>query len=110
MRIKSALCLFALSLTAALQPTLASGTSGGGLGSGSGSYQSAPRDPVAEAYSRGKSMVAKRIACKNCAFAQGIKDTATAQLVAARVRAGEFDLKPEDRGNVLLYLSRRFGV
>jgi hypothetical protein len=101
-----------LALTAMLPATavLASGTAGGGYGSGSGSSPSAPSDPAAEAYSRGKSMVSKRIACKKCAYPAGVGDTPTAQKVAARVRAGEFNLKPAEREQVLYYLSRRFGA
>jgi hypothetical protein len=102
--------LLALAVILASPSAIASGTSGGGYGSGSGSYPSTPRDPAAEAYSRGKSMVKKRIACKKCAYPDGVQDTPTAQKVAERVRAGEFDLKPTDREQVLFYLQRRFGV
>lgn len=104
--------IFLLALPAMLAslPALASGTSGGGLGSGSGSYSLPPRDPAAEAYSRGQSMVKKRIACKKCGYPDGVQDTPTAQKVAVRVRAGEFDLKPADREQVLYYLRRRFGA
>ncbi len=87
----------------------ASGTSGGGY-SGGGSYSSTQRDPAAEAYARGRSMVKKRIACKTCAYPTGVLDTPTAQKVAARVRAGEFELKAADREQVLYYLSSRFGA
>ena len=104
--------MFVLATTAILLASgaIASGTSGGGYGGGSGSYPSTPRDPAAEAYSRGKSMVSKRISCKKCAHPEGVKDTQTAKKVAARVRAGEFELKPEQREQVLYYLSRRFGA
>lgn len=91
-------------------PAFASGTSGGGYGSGSGSYPSRPRDPAAEAYARGKSMVKKRIACKKCVFSAGVQDTPTAKKVAAGVRAGEFELKPAEREQVLYYLAERFGA
>lgn len=105
--------LMLLNIAFAAPTAFASGTGGGGgsgYGSGSGAYSSAPYDPNIEAYSRGKSMVAKRIACKKCAFPEGVKDTPTAQKVAARVRAGEFELKPGERQQVLIYLSRRFGA
>jgi hypothetical protein len=108
--------LLALAAMLTAPAAMASGTSGGGYGggggygSGSGSYPSTPRDPAAEAYSRGKSMVKKRIACKKCAYPDGVQDTPTAQKVAARVRAGEFELKPADRDQVLFYLQRRFGA
>lgn len=102
--------LLALAAMIALPPAIASGTSGGGYGSGSGYYPSTPRDPAAEAYSRGKSMVKKCIACRECAYREGVQDTPTAQKVAARVRAGEFDLMPADREQVLYYLQRRFGA
>ncbi len=90
-----------------------------GSGSGSGSYPSnpssastpsTPRDPAAEAYARGKSMVKKRIACKKCAYPAGVQDTPTARKVAAGVRAGQFTLKPGEREQVLYYLAERFGA
>jgi hypothetical protein len=87
---------------------LASGTSGSGYGSGT--YAATPQDPAAEAYLRGQSMVGKRIACRQCAYPDGVRDTRTAQLVAARVLAGEFGLDAADRGQVLFYLPRRFGA
>lgn len=107
--------LLILSFIFAAPAALASGSGGGGggggggYGSGIGTYPSTPRDPAAEAYSRGKSMVSRRIACKQCAYPDGVKDTPTAQKVAERVRAGEFDLKPGEREQVIHYLSRRFG-
>ncbi len=101
--------MLAFAVTFAGGPAMASGTSGGGYGGG-GSYPSTPRDPAAEAYSRGQSMVKKRIACKKCAFPAGVQDTPTAKAVASRVRSGEFDLKSADREQVLYYLSRRFGA
>lgn len=110
MRALVAISLSALITVLASPPVAASGTAGGGYGSGSGSYPSAPRDPVAEAYSRGQAMVKKRIACKKCAYPNGVQDTPTAQKVAARVRAGEFELKPADREKVLFYLQRRFAA
>ncbi len=102
------LLAFAAMLSA--PPALASGTSGSGYASGSGASPSTPRDPAAESYARGKSMVKKRIACKKCAFPLGVQDTPTAQKVAAGVRAGEFGLKPAERDQVLYYLSERFGA
>ncbi len=110
MRPMVTISLLAFAAMLAAPMALASGTSGGGYGSGSGSYPSTPRDPAAEAYSRGKSMVKKRIACKKCAYPDGVQDTPTAQKVAARVQAGEFELKPADREQVLFYLQRRFGA
>lgn len=114
MRPLATISLLALTAMLAAQPALASGTSGGasggGYGSGSTSYPSTPRDPAAEAYSRGKSMVKKRIACKKCAYPEGVQDTPTALKASARVRAGEFKLKPVEREQVLFYLQRRFGA
>ena len=109
MRFLVALSVLVSSATLTAPSALASGTSGSG-GGGGGSYPSTPRDPVAEAYSRGKSMVKKRIACKKCAYPDGVQDTPTVQKVAARVRAGEFELKPADREQVLFYLQHRFGA
>ncbi len=107
---QSAVSILALAalVSALAYPALASGTSGSGYGGGGGSYNFAPRDPEAEAYSRGKSMVSRRIACKKCAYPDGVKDASTAQEVVTRVQSGEFDLKPEQREQVLFYLSRRF--
>lgn len=110
MRSVVTISLLALAAWLTAPSALASGTSGGVYGSGSGSYPSTPRDPAAEAYSRGKSMVKKRIACKKCAYPEGVQDTPTAQKAAARVRAGEFELKSAEREQVLFYLSRRFGA
>lgn len=98
-----------LTMMAPAGPALASGSAGAGHGSLPSTFPSSPRNPEAEAYARGKSMVAKRIACKKCEYVDGVKDTPTAQKVAARVRAGEFKLEPADRQQVLYYLSRRFG-
>lgn len=99
-----------VSIAVAPQPSLASGTSGGGSGNLGDAYPTAPRDPQAEAYSRGKSLVSRKIACKKCENPDGVKDTPTALKVAARVRAGEFMLKPHEQEQVLYYLSRRFGA
>lgn len=113
MRMKLAAAALALPLFVLAQPVVASGSGGGGGGGFSGGFgggASVARDPAAEAYSRGKSMVSKRIACKKCAFPEGVKDTPTARDVAARVRAGEFALKPAERDQVLYYLSQRFGA
>lgn len=102
--------LVILPLAFASQSALASGTSGYGSGSQSGTLPTVPRDPEAEAYSRGKSLVSRKITCKKCENPNGVKDTPTALNVAARVRAGEFKLKPHERELVLYYLSRRFGT
>jgi len=69
-----------------------------------------PRDPAAEAHSRGKSLVSKKIGCKKCAHPGGVKDAAVARTVAAQVRQGEFDLKDNERQLVLFYLTKRFGI
>jgi len=110
MRIITRNFLIALATVLASSSVEASGTSGGGSGGGFGGTASAPRDPAAEAFSRGKSMLKKRVACKKCAFPGGIQDETTAQEAATRIRAGEFDLKADEREQVLLYLSRRFGA
>lgn len=110
---RSVIVVSVLVLTAILSaaPALASGTSGGGYRGDIGAFPSPPLyDPAAEAYSRGKAMVSRRITCKKCAYPEGVKDMPTAQKVAASVRAGEFALKPADREQVLYYLSRRFGT
>lgn len=72
-------------------PAIASGT--GGSGSGSSSYlgPSAPRDPYADAFARGKSQFKKRITCKKCEFPTGVHDKVIAGKVAMRVNAGSFN-------------------
>lgn len=87
---------------------LQSGSEGGGQ-SGSARFPTRPRDPAEEAYSRGKSLVSRKISCKKCALPSGVKDVETARTVATQVRAGEFDLKDREREMVLFYLSNRFG-
>jgi hypothetical protein len=83
-----------------------------GSGSGGGGYSGAsqPRDPYAEAYSRGKSVISKRIACKKCMYSKGVRDTVTAKEVSRKVQAGEFNLSMSQRDDALFYLSRRFGA
>ncbi len=106
-------CVLGLTAVIAAPPAFASGSEGGYGGSrgyGDSDYNRLPpRDPAAEAYSRGKWMVSKRIACKKCLYPTGVKDTPTAIKIASSVKAGEFDLKPNERQLVLYYLSRRFG-
>ncbi len=101
--------LIALAITIAPASAAASGTAGGYSG-GYDPVVSVPRDPAAEAFSRGKSMLKKRVACKTCAFPGGVQDRATALAAAMRIRAGEFELKTDERNQVLFYLSRRFGA
>lgn len=93
-------------------PLQASGSGGGGYGSGSGSYPapSTPRDPYADAYSRGKSQFKKRITCKTCAYPEGVHDSVTAGKVAKRVSAGEFQLNEKQRSDVMIFLQRRYGL
>jgi hypothetical protein len=89
---------------------LQSGSQSGSQG-GSGTFPTTrPRDPAAEAHSRGKSLVSKKISCKKCAHSGGVKDAAVARTVAAQVRQGEFDLKDNERQLVLFYLTKRFGI
>jgi hypothetical protein len=93
-------------------PALASGSGGGGYGGGGGSYPapSAPRDPYADAYSRGKSQFKKHITCGKCAYPEGVHDSVTAGKVARRVRAGEFSLNEKQRGDLMIFLQRRYGI
>ncbi len=94
-------------------PVLASG-SGSGSGGGGGSYPSsapsAPRDPYADAYSRGKSQFKKRITCKKCVYPQGVHDSVTAGKVAKRVSSGEFQLTEKQQSDLMIFLQRRYGV
>lgn len=89
--------------------SLQSGSQSGSQG-GNASIPNRPRDPQAEAYSRGRSLVSKKISCKKCAHPKGIKDAQAAQAVAQQVRNGEFDLKDDQRQLVVLYLKNRFGI
>ncbi len=92
-------------------PVLASGGGGGGGGySGGGFGASQPRDPRAAAYSKGKRAFKKRITCKKCEYKGGFTDGKTAREVAARVKAGEFDLKAKQRQAVLYYMSERYSI
>jgi hypothetical protein len=88
---------------------VASGSGGGG---GGGNYPapSAPRDPYADAYARGKSQFKKRITCKKCEYSQGVHDSVTAGKVAMRVKAGEFQLTEKQRGDVMIFLRQRYGI
>ncbi|MEP3050866.1 MAG: hypothetical protein ABJP48_07155 [Erythrobacter sp.] len=93
----------------------ASGGRGGGGGGGFGggsiggvSGQRATRDPLRAAYSRGKRRFKKQVTCRNCEYADGIDDSATARQVALRVQAGEFGIEESDRNDVLVYLIRRY--
>jgi hypothetical protein len=88
------------------------GSGGGGYGSGGGSYPapSAPRDPFADAYARGKSHFKKQITCKKCEFPQGVHDSMTAEKVAKRIKAGEFAFNAKQRQDVMIFLQKRYGV
>jgi hypothetical protein len=83
-----------------------------GSGSGGGNYPvpSAPRDPYADAYARGKSQFKKRITCKKCEYSQGVHDSVTAGKVAMRVKAGEFQLTEKQRSDVMTFLRQRYGI
>jgi hypothetical protein len=89
-------------------PTFASGSGGGGYGNYPES--SAPRDPYAEAYSRGKSQFKKRIICKTCPYPKGVHDSVTADMIAKRVRSGEFGLNEKQANDMMIFLQRRYGV
>ncbi len=110
--------LTAVSLIVAA-PAIASGSGGGGGYSGGGGggysgggYSSSPQpsDVYAVTYGKGKKMFTKRIICKTCTYSNGVSDSKTAREVAAKVKAGEFNLKSEERTAVLFYISERFGV
>jgi hypothetical protein len=98
-------------------PVLASGSGGGG----GGGYPSGPSfpnsggasqsgDPYAATYGKGKNMFLKRITCKKCAYPGGVTDSKTAREVAKKVRAGEFDLKADQRQAVLFYMTERYSI
>lgn len=92
-------------------PALASGGGGGGGYSGGGGFgASQPRDPRAAAFSKGKRAFKKRITCKKCEYKGGFTDGKTARAVAARVKAGEFNLKDRQRQAVLYYMSERYSI
>ena len=90
--------------------SLQSGSQSGSQ-SGGGTFPTRPpRDPAVEAHKRGKALVSRKIGCKKCAHPGGVKDASVARTVAAQVRAGEFDLKDDERQLVLFYLTKRFGI
>ncbi len=92
-------------------PALASGGGGGGGYSGGGGFgASQPRDPRKVAYSKGKRAFKKNITCKKCAYKGGFTDGKTAREVAAKVKAGEFNLKAKQRQAVLYYMSERYSI
>ena len=112
---KLGLVLAAISVMAAA-PAFASGSGGGG-GGGYGGYSGGggvstptPRDPRAAAFSKGKKAFKKQITCKKCAYKGGFTDGKTAREVAAKVKAGEFGLKPAERQAVLYYMSERYSI
>ncbi len=90
-------------------PVIASGSSGGG-GSYPSSTPSAPRDPFADAYSRGKSLFKKHITCKKCDYPQGVNDSVTASKVAKRISSGEFQMNAKQRSDLMIFLQRRYDV
>ena len=93
-------------------PAAASGSGGfgGGFGGSGISGPDTPRDPYADAYARGKSHFKKRIACKQCAYPDGVNDSVTAAKVAKRIRAGEFGLTDAQRNDLLVFLQRRYEI
>jgi hypothetical protein len=109
---KLGLALLGTVFSMASMPALASGSGGGGYGSGGGSYSapSAPRDPYADAYARGKSQFKKQITCKKCEFPQGVHDSVTAGKVAKRIKAGEFAFNDRQRQDVMIFLQKRYGI
>lgn len=108
---KLSLIFAGASLVFAFQaPALASGGSGGGGFSGGSLGTSKPRDPYADAYSKGKRAFKKRITCKKCTYSSGVNNSKMAREVAAKVKAGEFKLKPTQRRALLFYLSERYAI
>lgn len=114
--------MFAITAIVAAAPVLASGSGGGGggpsgggggggfSGGGGESFSSRPVDAATVAFNKGKKMFAKRITCKNCSYNSGVTDGKTAKEVANKVKAGEFDLKADERTAVLYYLSQRYSI
>ena len=106
---KLGLVLAALSVMVATPAFASGGGSGGGYSSG-GYGGSQPRDPRAAEFSKGKKAFKERITCKKCAYKGGFTDGKTAREVAARVKAGEFNLKADQRQAVLYYMSERYSI
>jgi len=109
---KLSLVLAAASVMIAV-PAVASGGGGGGggfSGGGFGSGGASQRDPRAAAYSKGRKAFRKRITCKKCDHAGGFTDSKTARSVAAKVKAGGYNLKSRDRKAVLYYMSERYSI
>lgn len=117
--VKKFLSLAAMSAAIILTstPAFASGSGGGGYSGGgysgggiSSSPQRAPRDPYASSYARGQSHFKKHIICKKCGYPKGVLDSVTASKIAQRVKAGEFNLNDTQRGDMMVFLQRRYGI
>ena len=105
---KPSLVLAAIAVAIAT-PALASG-GGGGYSSGGYSGGSQTRDPRAAAFSKGKKQFRKSITCKKCAYKGGFTDGKTAREVAAKVKAGAFNLNASQRQSVLYYMAERYSI
>ncbi len=103
-------------------PVLASGSGGGGYSGGGGggnggyngggadAFSSRPVDAATLAFNKGKKMFAKRVTCKKCSYNSGVTDGKTAKEVASKVKAGEFNLKADERTAILYYISQRYSI
>jgi hypothetical protein len=91
----AALMLGALSAATGLH---ASGSIGG----------SAPRAQGGKAYTMGKSVYIKKIACSQCKVPGGVSNASDAQVLVKRIEANEFSLTSQEQLDVGKYLARRF--
>lgn len=62
----------------------------------------------ADAYTRGKAIFARKVACDSCALPGGPGTPEEAAAVLKRVKAGEFELDKSEQESVAAFLERRY--
>jgi len=116
-KVIAAVVAIAVSAPVATTPVFASGGGGGGGGGfgggGFGSSQRAPRvqlTPAQRSFKRGQKAYKKSVACKKCAYPNGITATKTANEVVQKVKSGQIKVKANRQKDLLYYLSQRYRV
>ena len=107
----SVLTLGALALGLLVTPATAFASGSGGYSGGGysgGGVQARQVDPQRAAYSRGKKRFKRQITCKSCEYNDGVKGKDAANEVVAKINAGEFNLTPNERNDVITYIYRRY--
>lgn len=62
----------------------------------------------ADAYTRGKAIFARKLACETCVMPEGPKTPEDAASLVKRVKAGEFGLDKGEQEAVVTFLERRY--